>query len=92
MRKLTERKLEFLQNIANKIDSEKYYTFTVVQFKDGNQIMPEDYRDDVADKYIDDGIYLLPDESRWLGDRGEYMGNTFEDAKYNIGIFVNDLG
>lgn len=71
MRKLTDRKLEILQNIADKINTEKYYAFEVVQLKDG--------------------IYLVPDESRWIGDTGEYLGDTFENAKYNIGIFVNEL-
>lgn len=58
-----------------------------MQFKDGKQIMPED------ENYIDgeDGIYLVPDENRWIGDIGEYMGDTFEHVKYNIGIFVNSL-
>jgi len=87
MIKLTQRKLDILQSIADKIDSEMYYKFSVRQFKGGKQIMPED------ENYIDgeDGIYLVPDEYRWIGDIGEYMGNTFEHAKYNIGIFVGSL-
>lgn len=87
MRKLTQRQLDILQSIADKIDSEIYYKYSVMQFKDGKQIMPED------ENYIDgeDGIYLVPDEDRWIGDIGEYMGNTFEHAKYNIGIFVGSL-
>ena len=87
MRKLTQRQLDILQSIADKIDSEIYYKYSVMQFKDGKQIMPED------ENYIDgeDGIYLVPDENRWIGDIGEYMGDTFEHVKYNIGIFVNSL-
>lgn len=71
MRKLTQRKLEILQTIANKIDSEQYYTFAVEQRRNG--------------------IYLVPCEARWFGDIGEYMGDTFEDAKFNIGIFTRNL-
>ena len=87
MRKLTQRQLDIFQSIADKIDSEIYYKYSVRQFKDGKQIMPEN------ENYIDgeDGIYLVPDEDRWIGDIGEYMGDTFEHVKYNIGIFVNSL-
>ena len=38
-----------------------------------------------------DGIYLVPDEARFIGDNGEFMGKAFEQAKANIGEFVNLL-
>ena len=89
MRKLTQRQLDILQSIADKIDSETYYEYSVRQFKGGKQIMPE--AGNYGDIDGEDGIYLVPDEARWIGDIGEYMGNTFEHAKYNIGIFVGSL-
>jgi hypothetical protein len=68
MIKLTERKQEILQAIADRIDTEVYYYFTVEQ--------------------RDDGIYLMPDTPRFIGDPGDFMGTTFEEAKANIGEFV----
>jgi hypothetical protein len=68
MVKLTDRKLEILQKSADKINTDKYYQYTVEQKKDG--------------------IYLVPDEPRFIGDNGEFMGKTFEQAKANIGEFV----
>lgn len=50
------------------------------------------------DKYYDfaverrkTGFFLVPDESRYLGDEGEFMGKTFEDAKIAITKFVSNL-
>jgi hypothetical protein len=71
MIKLTQRKKEILQNILKGIDTEKYYSYDVVQRKDG--------------------IWLVPDETRWFGDKGEFMGETFEEAKANIAEFAKDL-
>ena len=42
-------------------------------------------------KQFSGGIYLMPDEPRWIGDNGEFMGETFELAKYNIGVFCEEL-
>lgn len=38
-----------------------------------------------------DGFYLMPDEHRWFGDKGEFMGETFEQATVNICVFVFNL-
>ena len=93
MIKLTNRKLEILQTIADKIDSDKYCHYDVVQFYDGVPVIPDDYFDE--DYYLEgdnreDGIYLIPDEARWIGDIGEFMGDTFEQAKVNIAEFIGD--
>ena len=71
MIKLTERKLEILQRIADQIDTEIYYFYSVEEKRDG--------------------IYLVPDENRWIGDQGEFMGKTFEEAKVCIAEFVSNL-
>ena len=69
--RITKRKMEILQSIANRIDPEKYYTYKV--------------------RKKADGFYLIPDEARFLGDKGEFMGDTFEQAKVNIAEFCRDL-
>ena len=66
-----QEQLDILQAIADHIDSEKYYSYSVKEKKDG--------------------FYLVPDESRFFGDRGEFMGSTFKEAKANIVDFVNWL-
>lgn len=71
MYKISKRKMEILQKIADKIDAEKYYQYTVEQ--------------------KEDGFYLIPDETRWIGDPGEFMGETFEQAKVAIAEFCQDL-
>lgn len=71
VKKLDQRKLGILQDLADKIDSEVYYSFTVKQRVNG--------------------IYLVPYEARFIGDPGDYMGDSFEEAKANIGEFVNLL-
>ena len=38
-----------------------------------------------------DGIWLVPDDKRCIGDKGEFMGKSFEEAKVNIAEFVKDL-
>jgi hypothetical protein len=38
-----------------------------------------------------DGIYLIPDFARWIGDEGEFMGNTFLHAKANIKSLCEQL-
>lgn len=71
MARITKRKMDILQGIADKIDTNKYHAYTVRKTKDG--------------------FYLIPDEARWFGDRGEFMGETFEQAKVNIAEFVVNL-
>jgi hypothetical protein len=70
-RKLDQRRLGILQDIADKIDSEVYYSFEVQERVNG--------------------VYLVPCEPRFVGDPGEYMGESFEEAKANIGDFVKLL-
>jgi hypothetical protein len=71
MVKISQRKMDILQSIADKIDTEKYYSYQVQKRKDG--------------------FYLMPDEARWFGDKGEFMGETFEQAKVNIAEFTLNL-
>jgi len=90
MEKLGSYRLNILQQIADQIDSEKYHSFTVTQIENGQIISHDDYDED----YIipcDDGIWLVPDEARFMGDFGEFMGTSYEQAKYNIGVFVESL-
>lgn len=37
------------------------------------------------------GYFLVPEEPRYLGDEGEFMGKNFEDAKIAITKFVSNL-
>lgn len=93
MKRLTRKQLEILQEIANEIETEKYYHYDVVQFYDGVPFSPDDYFDEyyyMQGDEREDGIYLIPEESRWIGDTGEFMGYTFEQAKVNIAEFIGD--
>jgi len=92
MKRLTKKQLEILQEIANKIDTEKYYHYDVVQFYDGVPISPNDDYDEyyyMLGDEREDGIYLIPEEGRYIGDTGEFMGFTFEQAKVAIDDFVS---
>jgi hypothetical protein len=55
-----------------------------------NNIDTEIYHEFLVSKKKN-GYYLIPSEARWFGDSGEYMGETFDEAKLNIIDFVEFL-
>ena len=48
---------------------------------------PEHYKFEVYRK--SDGYYLIPDETRWLGDKGDYIGPSFEEAEKEIRLILS---